>query len=88
MLDPSPFSEMWQGACRELGGRSLPKCTEVTHVPSYTTGRADSAQFPKTPSPRWYGLVSGSCARVGSLQPSRTSMTFAEAPKARAMSVT
>ena len=58
----------------------------VTHVPSYAVGRADLDQLPKTPSPRWYGLVSGSCARFWSLQPSFTSMTFAEAPKARAMS--
>ena len=50
--------------------------------------RADPVQLPKTPSPRWYGLVFGSCARFGSLQPSFISITFADAPKARAMSAT
>ena len=32
-------------------GRSMPKCTVVTHVLPYTVGRGDPVQLPKTPSP-------------------------------------
>ena len=66
----------------------MPWCTAVVHVPSNTVLRAAVVQLPKTPSPLWFGLSFGWCGLDGSLRPSFTSMSFAEAPKARAMLMT